>query len=39
MSVRKYEDKTVEKDKIEMILRAAMAAPSVAIKKLSECSP
>ena len=28
ISVRKYEDKTVEKDKIEMILRAAMAAPS-----------
>lgn len=28
ISVRKYEDKPVEKDKIEKILRAAMAAPS-----------
>ena len=28
ISVRKYEDKAVEKDKIEKILRAAMAAPS-----------
>lgn len=28
ISIRKYEDKPVEKDKIEKILRAAMAAPS-----------
>lgn len=28
ISVRKYEDKAVEKDKIEKVLRAAMAAPS-----------
>ena len=28
ISVRKYEDKPVEKEKIEQILRAAMAAPS-----------
>ena len=28
VSIRKYEDKVVDKDKIEKILRAAMAAPS-----------
>lgn len=28
VSIRKYEDREVEKEKIEMILRAAMAAPS-----------
>ena len=28
ISVRKYEDKPVEKEKIERVLRAAMAAPS-----------
>ncbi len=28
VSIRKYEDKPVEKDKIEQVLRAAMAAPS-----------
>ena len=28
VSIRKYEDKPVEKDKIEKVLRAAMAAPS-----------
>ena len=28
ISVRKYEEKPVEKDKVEKILRAAMAAPS-----------
>lgn len=29
-SVRKYEDKAVEAEKIDQILRAAMAAPSAA---------
>ena len=28
ISVRKYEDRTVEPEKIEQLLRAAMAAPS-----------
>ena len=28
VSIRKYEDKPVEKEKIVMMLRAAMAAPS-----------
>lgn len=28
VSIRKYEDKPVEQDKIELMLRAAMAAPS-----------
>ena len=28
VSIRKYVDKPVEQDKIEMMLRAAMAAPS-----------
>lgn len=28
VSIRKYEDKPVESDKIQQILKAAMAAPS-----------
>ena len=28
MSIRKYEDRPVEQEKIEKLLRAAMAAPS-----------
>ena len=30
VSIRKYQDKPVEKEKIEAILRAAMQAPSAA---------
>ena len=30
VSIRKYQDKPIEKEKIEVILRAAMQAPSAA---------
>jgi len=31
VSIRKYQDKPVEDDKIEMLLKAAMAAPAAIV--------
>ncbi|MFQ7536946.1 MAG: nitroreductase family protein [Clostridium sp.] len=34
-SIRRYEDRTVEKEKLEELLRAAMHAPTARIPKLA----
>ena len=39
VSIRKYQDRPVEREKIVEILRAAMAAPSATLEKLSKASP
>ena len=36
VSIRKFEDRPVEKEKIEQVLRAAMAAPSAGNQQPSE---